>query len=90
MKGPEDLRDQGKLEKELYPLLKPVFRTRPYVDTKDIHRVVYTYADCNSRETFVSQHAPELSGKRRTPQILTDLTAKVISHIVSVSCTASS
>ena len=86
MKGPEDLRTQSKIEKELYPLLKPVFHLRPYPDSKDIQMVVYQYADCSNKDTFTSKHAPELAGKRCTPQLLTDLTAKVSSQIVSKQC----
>ena len=90
MKGPEDLRTQSKIEKELYLLLKPVSHLRPYPNSKDIQMVVFQYADCSSKETFTKKHGPELAGKRCTPQLLTDLTAKVSSQIVSKQCIASS
>lgn len=41
VRGPEDSCEQSKLEKELHPLLMPVFHLQPYPDTKDIHTVVY-------------------------------------------------
>ena len=86
MKGPEDMRTQSKIEKELYPLLKPVFHLRPYSNSKDIQMVVFQYADCSSKESFTNKQA----GQRCTPQLLTDLTAKVSSHIVGKQCIASS
>ena len=89
MKGPEDLHAKSKIEKEMYPLLKPVFHLHPFADSKDVQMVVYQYADCSSKESFINKHTPELAGHRCTPQLLTDLTTRVRSQIVSKQCIAS-
>lgn len=44
VRGPEDLRDQEKLGKDLYPLLRPIFYLRPYPDTSVLSTLTQTAA----------------------------------------------